>query len=257
MTRREVILRAMSVARFWTAKQLGAIVDPGKGKPTSIVRYRKTHLYPAGYDDVIKLLPQLQKEGLVKRHPRKSEYEPTLWSLPGHKKPISPLTRQHYIDTTNLLVAYWQPQHWDEKWLEADHENYEIDSKVPMYDARMKKWDKVIYWEVDRGTEEMDVLYEKVDKYIAFCERHNDNESHVVFTLQYFRFGEEQSDAQRLKKLKERSYALLDYLAQKRRGNQFLVAWHDQVLATPYGDVFVTPLKPESASSLEFLTSAS
>lgn len=125
-----------------------------------------------------------------------------------------------------------------------------------MYDARMKKWNTIFYWEVDRGTEEMEILYDKVDKYIAFSNKYFTDKFHVIFTLQYFRFGEEQSDTQRLKKLKERSNLLLDYLATKHRGNQFLVAWHDQVIATPYGAVFVSPLAPATPVALEALSAS-
>lgn len=251
MTRREEILKALSVVRFMTAAQLGAIVSPGKGKHFSIQRYRKTHTYAPGYDDVVKLLPKMEKDGLVKGHPRSSEYEPRLWSLPGVKKPISPQFRQHYIDTVNVLTKYWPVQHWDEAWLEDEP----YDKALPMYDARMKKWDRVFYWEIDRGTEDIEELFEKVHRYVYFSNNNPDHKFHVCFTMQYFRFGPDQDEAQRLKKLKERSNQLLAFLAEQRRGNQFLVAWHDHVLADPYGSIFVSPLDPSRASSLEALTS--
>jgi hypothetical protein len=243
-------LKALGVVKYMTAAQLGEIVDPGKGKPFSIARHRKTHTYAPGYDDVIKLLPRMLKEGLVKGHPRQSEYEPRLWSLPGIKKPINPQFRQHYIDTTWYLAKYWPAQHWDEKWLEGEY-----DVARPMYDARMKKWDRVIYWETDRGTEEVQELHEKVDKYIALANSTQERFT-VCFTMQYFRFGADQGEEQRHKKLVERSNDLLDYLASKKRGNQFLVAWHDNVVADPYGPVFVSPLDPSSASTLEALTAS-
>lgn len=198
----------------------------------------------------------MAEEGLVRRHKRKSKWEPTLWSLPGYKQPISSAFRQHYIDTTNIAAAYWPLQHWDEKWLEEDYANYDINNKVPMYDARMKKWDAIMYWEVDRGTEEMEDLFEKVDKYIDFSDRYYEDRFHVIFTLQYFRFGEDQDPAQRLKKLRERSDELLDYLIDKKRGNQFLIAWHDHILADPYGSVYVSPLDPSTPQPLQVLLNA-
>lgn len=196
----------------------------------------------------------MKNDGLVKRHPRKSEYEAALWSLPGIKKPIGAQFREHYIDTTNLLVKYWEPQHWDEKWMEEDFQTYTIDQTVPMYDARMKKWNTVFYWEVDRGTEEMEELFEKVNKYIKLSNKHPNDKFHVIFTMQYFRFGIDQSPEQRLKKLRDRSYELVEYLGAKKRGNQFLVAWHDQVIADPYGPVFISPLNPNVPISLESVT---
>lgn len=221
-----------------------------------IRKYAKTHKYPGTYDDVVKTLRRLEKQKLARSYKQESPYQPTLWAAPGVKKPIDPDFRQHELDCADLFVAYWRfhPQsltHWDWAWQKDEQTEYNIYKKHSiLYDRRMCLDGKWFFWEVDRGTEDMDALKKKVEKYVKFSERFPDERFHVLFTLQYKRYGMQQSPEVQAEKIRERGNALLALFEKAHRGHQFLVGLHTEVLEDPLGKVFVSPADVASPISL-------
>ena len=85
---------------------------------------------------------------------------------------------------------------------------------------------KPVYFEVDMGTENISVLYEKVENAI----RETSYRFHVVYVFA----GEE-------KKAQDRARKLGLYLAGKKRGDQFVIASHPVLINNPLGEVIFTP----------------
>jgi hypothetical protein len=87
---------------------------------------------------------------------------------------------------------------------------------------------RIVFWEVDKGTETLNVIRKKVERYIKLSTLHPDRRFYVIFT----------ATRNRAKSI------LLDVLPDFKRGNQFLVAEHQSVIEHPYEPVFVSPLDP-------------
>lgn len=172
--------------------------------------------------------------------------QPKVWMLPNISYPQNFYTRTHEIDVADLFVAYERHvSHWDTEWGKLEREQLNIPHYRVNYDARMVLGGKVYLWEVDRGTMDIEEkLFAKVDKYIQFSESLPPDAMQVVFTMQKYR----------RMKLKNRAHLLLEYIASKKRRNQFIVAMHSDVLADPLGAVFVSPLDPLSKRNLSELT---
>lgn len=96
---------------------------------------------------------------------------------------------------------------------------------------------RIIFWEVDKGTETLPVIEKKIERYIELSARHPDRRFHVVFTAT---------------KRRARSI-LMDVLPAFKRGDQFLVAEHQSVIERPYEGVFVSPKDPEKWLSIHDL----
>ena len=87
---------------------------------------------------------------------------------------------------------------------------------------------RIIFWEVDKGTETLSVIRKKVERYIQLSQLHPNQKFYVIFTAS-----------------KDRARSiLLDVLPPFKRGNQFLVAEHKSVVERPMEAVFVSPLDP-------------
>ena len=202
------------------------------------------------------MLRRLEKAGLAKSHPQGTPYLPTLWTDPSTKKPINPDFRQHELDCADLFVAYRQfhPKYltrWDWHWDKDEETAYGVYKKgSTLYDRRMYFNGRWFFWEVDRGTEPMEKLAEKVDKYIEFSNRNPNILFHVLFTLQYKRHGLDIAPGEELAEIANRGNALLEIFEDRRRGHQFLVAHHSEVLSEPLGPVFVSPADPEKPLSI-------
>lgn len=96
-------------------------------------------------------------------------------------------------------------------------------------DRGMIYQDKIIYFEVDRCTEGFPVIEEKVENYIRYA-RETGERFHVVFSLL-----EDQATVM------NRAKKMLDLFEDKKRGNQFLVANHINLLEVPFEDILFSP----------------
>ena len=134
-------------------------------------------------------------------------------------------SHEHERACADLYVTYsltWNINFWES----VPHEEYlELGLKPDrssIIDSR------IIFWEVDKGTETLAVIRKKVERYIELSQLHPERRFHVIFTAS---------------KARARSI-LLDVLPPFKRGNQFLVADHLSVVEQPYEPVFVSPLDP-------------
>jgi len=93
---------------------------------------------------------------------------------------------------------------------------------------------RIIFWEVDKGTETLNVIRKKVERYIELSKLHPNNRFYVIFTA-----------------TRERARSiLLDVLPAYKRGDQFLVAEHRSVVERPTEAVFVSPKDPNKWLSI-------
>jgi len=143
--------------------------------------------------------------------------------------------------TTGLLTEWGVPEEF------PDYEEYEKTGLRP--DRISSIGGKIIFWEIDRGSENYDKVSEKVPRYIELGKRHPKHRFHVVFTTRdchRHKNGKQilrQSSKARAKRI------LLD-LIDFKRGSQFLVAEHQMITDTPLGKVFVSPIDPQTYISL-------
>ncbi len=203
-------------------------------KPLSPKNKGKT--YPGSIVRTYHLLNGMLKDKEVEQF-RNHNNEPYIWFLPENPPPPHNwYSRQHEIDIGDLFVAFYPHiTHWDTKWTDHEKEKLNIPRYRVHYDARMVLNGKVYLWEVDRGTEEIDVQLEpKVDKYIDLAHSLPYGAFQVLFTLQKYR----------KMNLENRAGKLAEMLAEKKRGNQFLFGVHSEVLTNPLGEVFASPLDP-------------
>ena len=132
---------------------------------------------------------------------------------------------EHERACADLYVTYtltWNVRFWES----VPHEEY---LELGLKPDRVSNIDgRIIFWEVDKGTETLAVIRKKVERYIDLSKLHPDRRFHVIFTAT---------------KARAKSI-LLDVLPDFKRGNQFLVAEHQSVIERPYENVFVSPLDP-------------
>jgi hypothetical protein len=96
-------------------------------------------------------------------------------------------------------------------------------------DRGMKIFDKTVYFEVDRCTEGMKVIEEKIDNYIQFS-RETGERFHVVFCI----VGDE-------REVLNRGNNIIPILQDRMRGEQFLIANAGNIISNPLGEIFYSP----------------
>jgi hypothetical protein len=98
------------------------------------------------------------------------------------------------------------------------------------FDGLLVYQGKNVFFEVERGTQKVKDIEEKVREYIKIPESPN-----VIITVQDYR------DTSRFKSAQDQAYKILEMLSQYRRGNQFLVAPHTTFLNNPLGELLFSP----------------
>ena len=96
-------------------------------------------------------------------------------------------------------------------------------------DRGMRINGKTIYFEVDRCTEGMRVIEEKVENYIRYS-RESDERFHVVFAI----VGSETE-------ILNRGNLIIPVLKERKRGEQFLIANAGNIISNPLGEIFYSP----------------
>jgi hypothetical protein len=130
-------------------------------------------------------------------------------------------TRYHHeVAGADLFVAYFN---YASKWF------VEYKVKDDRADRGMDIFDKLIFFENDMGTENIQVLFDKVENAISYTEE-TKKRCYFIYT-----FSGDQ------KKIEERGKKLLLYLANKRRGDQFTVTNHSRLISDPLGEMLVNP----------------
>jgi hypothetical protein len=244
---REAIRRWLSIQPRMTTEQIAKLDNqPRRGGKTDpfIPKKNSKKAYPAFQVRTARLLRDMAKDKEIHRD-RDHNNQPYLWMLPGIKFPQNFYTQRHEIDVADLFVSYYHHvTHWDTEWGEMERETLKIPHYRVNYDARMVLNGRVYLWEVDRGSEDLEALTNKVKKYVAFADSLAGEAFQVVFTLQKYRrmhFG-------------NRADAVIDLLASQKRRNMFMVAKHSDVLTDPLGAVFVSPVEPTAKRLLSELT---
>jgi hypothetical protein len=101
------------------------------------------------------------------------------------------------------------------------------------YDAQFIVYGKQFYLEVERGTQGIKDIEEKVKAYLKLPGRF-----HVIFTVEDYKpnpFAAVEKTA------KDYGNEILDYLESVRRGHQFIVTPHIAFINNPLGQVLLSP----------------
>jgi hypothetical protein len=190
-----------------------------------------TDAFPEGYAGMTRLQVGRKKIPLIKKSSIQNYKNiPAFYHLPDVAAPglqnfqHEKICEDHYVayQTTGELHAwYWKP-----------HEEYKRFNLVP--DRSSIIGDKIVFWEIDRGTESLSEIEKKIPKYIELANV-KQKKFHVVISV---------PTKGRAKNL------LLDVLPQFKRGNQFVVTTHELVLSNPLGEVFASPIDPSRFLSI-------
>jgi hypothetical protein len=243
---REKILQALRYEPFLTTKQVARLFysvgrDGQPAKSYSVKPRQKEYDLGPGYYSAYRRLLAMHKDGIIQCH--KPDYRgknPDLWSLPGRRQPFNWYSRQHEIDCAELFVSFIKTKcidHWDVGWQNDE----QVFKKFKVnYDRRVEiaGISNVIFIEVDRGTEDMEKLRRKIEKYIRLSDSTNQG-MNVVFTLQDYRWANMQSRADHL----------IRVLQGFKRGNQFVATPYAALLADPLSDCLVSPVDPSVSLS--------
>jgi hypothetical protein len=171
----------------------------------------------------------MAKSGLIKAtkvHPN----APIFFSLPKTKA-LNIFNYQHEQLCADLYVAY-ETSGMLHTWEFSQNAEYESINLRPDRVSIIGEYP--VFWEVDRGTEVLAKIHEKVEKYLELAKRHRDHKFYVIFSASPGR---------------ARSI-LLEVLIDIRSNAWFLVGDHQRVISDPLGKVFASPVRPNEAVSI-------
>jgi Replication-relaxation len=188
---------------------------------------------PKNLSGTTRLLKEMARQGELKVITY-SPTDPQLYHLPvtgGLKQ----LKLKHELLCGNLYVAY--DLTWRLNWWEAP---LDYDSFGLKPDRRMI-WDgRLVFWEVDRGTEDYHTergIKGKLDRYAALAHQNPDRKFKVCFTT-----------TQAKQSAEARCQAILDLITSYDRGDQFMVTLHKWAVAMPDLACFMTASNPMGVS---------
>jgi len=173
------------------------------------------------------------------KHPGPKTQDPTLFSLPGKRRPINDWNRSHELDCADVFVALQRTgrlSHWQKYWSDEEYHLYlkrfgvEFDRRFELDGS-----DQVFFLEVDRGTEDIATIRKKIQCYVRLSQAYPDERFTVLFTVQGYRYHYDDLSRQN---------ELLPVLAEAKRSNQLLVAVQTDVVEDPLGPIWTTPLDP-------------
>lgn len=151
---------------------------------------------------------------------------PLFFSLPKTKA-VNAHNYKHEHDCAGLYVAYENTGLLNEWGRVEEFPDYEEYKRLGLAPDRLSVIGiKIVFWEVDRGTEVLAKIEEKVEKYVKLSKLHG--HFTVVFT----------STKGRAKSI------LTEVLLPVRSRAHFFVADYEQVISHPLEAVFVSPIDP-------------
>lgn len=159
-----------------------------------------------------------------------------IWTLPKIKPPQNWYNREHELDCADVFVALAKTSkllHWDSEWTDDEHKEFVRRFGV-YYDRRFELdgSDKVFFLEVDRGSEDVATLADKVRKYVKLAHAFPKQPIQVLFTVQRYMRQD----------LKNRTEKIIKHAIHPAKANEmFLVAPHDLFLKDPSAPVCITP----------------
>lgn len=147
---------------------------------------------------------------------------PDMFMLPATNRLKSSDKFLHEQAGADLFVTYYP---FMKRWA---HEPF-INSMRADRGLQLKDDGLTVYFEVDRITENIQDLRDKVDNYIQYS-NHTKEPFHVIFAF----VGTQE-------KVRRRGDKFIPYLKAKRRGDQFLIVNHEKLIADPFGQVLYSP----------------
>jgi hypothetical protein len=181
-----------------------------------------------------RLLNRMVEAGLVKKT-KLIQNAPIFYSLPKikalnlHNYRHEFLCGEIYVayETTGLLQDWGKPEHYPDY-----HEYVKLGVKPDRLSIINRK---IIFWEIDRGTEVLQKIRTKVEKYLALARRHPGQKFYVVFTATPGR---------------ARSI-LFEVLGGVRNWQVwFYCASQERIGNDPLGAVLASPTRPEQGFSI-------
>lgn len=122
------------------------------------------------------------------------------------------------------------------EWFPEAHEEYLQAGFQPDKVCRVR--DKIIFWEVDRGTEDLSRIEAKINPYLTLAAAHPDHLIRIVFTAP---------------KGRAKSILLNVLMKIRARNAHFFSAEQERVLHDPGGKVYASPAKLERFLALDEL----
>jgi hypothetical protein len=271
---RRKIIAALQLHPYLTTAQIARLFYSLKkdGQPSNsrgIKPRQKEYLLEPGDASARKILAGMLEDGLVVAHKPITATGKTLrvfkdlWSLnPKNKEdfgqiqfskdllppPANFYNRDHEIDVGDVFVSLAKTrklEHWDVGWDKAEKKSHGLFGAN--YDARaeIEGFDQVLFFEVDRGSEDIETLQNKVTKYKKLADANPGSPFIVVFTVQGYQGASARPRGEKI---------LKEVLAPAKRGNLFLATPHKAFLADPLGPVLVPPYNQTTLLSFSDLS---
>lgn len=177
--------------------------------------------YPSSYQAANNMLRRMEQRKEVKVHDLSRFGLSDMFMLPSTPRLKSADKFRHEQAGADLFVAY---NLYAKRWI---HEPFILSKRADR--GVQFEGGLTIYFEVDRVTENFQDLRDKVENYIVYGNEAKER-FHVVFDF----VGEHQRVVKRAKKMGE-------FLQQKKRNDQFLLAQHPTLIANPMGRVLFSP----------------
>jgi hypothetical protein len=171
------------------------------------------------------------KREFWKMQPEGEKNKPVFFYRPWVQGPKQQ-SYKHERDAANLYVKLYR-EGILVKWFWEPHEEYLEFGLKPDRASVIKIDDKprIIFWEIDRGTEVHQTIKEKVPKYIELSRRRPENRFNVIFTVPTITRADN---------------ILKNDLQPYKRGTQFLVGEYSRVLNDPLDAVYRSPVDTET-----------
>ena len=136
---------------------------------------------------------------------------------------------RHEKGGADLFTSYYP--HLKELTAEGKYTGWSFEPSIgsDRGDRALRIDDFTLYFEVDRCTEGMKIVEQKIESYMRHADRTRER-FHVVFAI----MGDDN-------KIRLRGDSLTRLFASKKRGNQFLAANHANLVKYPFGNFLMSP----------------
>jgi len=197
--------------------------------------------YPGGYYSARPLLKRMVEDGDIICHdPPKNTNFPNVYSLSNARLKRGMSLYGHDMDAADYFVAFKRTgelERWETGFEDPEMERYVagICDIIPDKVFQVKACSQMLCLEVDRGSEKPQLqIQDKLDNYLKLSRALGYKEPFtVLFTTQGYRYKNSTEQT--------RHDQLLPVLKAMKRGQQFLVGLHTDVLADPLGKVWTDP----------------
>jgi hypothetical protein len=145
-----------------------------------------------------------------------------------------------YVSLTLAKLIHVKPEPpFVEWWINEDPEFMKFGLCPDAYAILEVGASRVVFFEIDRGSEKLAVIGEKIDKYVRLGGSHPEDKFHVLFVT----LNSRDSKATETPKQTSASRALAIQRLIRERGHkypQFLSATHENLLSQPVGPILLS-----------------